>query len=69
MPVLIPSSHLHVDLPNGLYPTGFTIKIINEFVLVPIRAACPTHSGFDHPNNVCEDREAHYYPQVQTCIV
>jgi hypothetical protein len=32
-PILILSSHIHMDLPNGLFPTGYAKK---DFALSPI---------------------------------
>ena len=37
--ILILSSHLHLDLPSGLFPSGFPLYTSP----LPIRATCPTH--------------------------
>jgi len=29
--------------PCGLFPAGFPIKILNAFLIVPMRVACPAH--------------------------
>ena len=40
---LILSSHLHMSLPNGLFPSGLTTKTLYMPLLAPIHATCPTH--------------------------
>ena len=41
--VLILSTHLHVGLPSGLFPSGFPTKILHTTISTPIRATCPAH--------------------------
>jgi hypothetical protein len=41
--ILIPSSHLHLGLPSGLFPSGFPAKTFYTFLSSPIRATCPAH--------------------------
>jgi hypothetical protein len=41
--VLILSSHLRLDLPNGLFLLGFPNVIFYAFIFSPMRAICPTH--------------------------
>jgi hypothetical protein len=36
-------SHLLLGLPSGLFPTGFSTKILNVFIISPMRATCPAH--------------------------
>jgi hypothetical protein len=33
-------SELHLDLPNGIISVGYLAKIINEFLIWAIQAAC-----------------------------
>jgi len=41
--ILILSTHLRLDLPNGLFPSGFPIKTLYTALSSPIRATCPAH--------------------------
>jgi hypothetical protein len=41
--ILIPFSHLHFDLPSGLFPSGFPTKNLYTFLTSPMRATCPAH--------------------------
>jgi hypothetical protein len=36
-------SHLRLDLPNSLFPSGFPTKILWEFLISPMHASCPAH--------------------------
>jgi hypothetical protein len=40
---LVPSSHLRLGLPNGLFPSGFPAKTLYTFLSSPVRATCPAH--------------------------
>jgi hypothetical protein len=41
--ILIPSSHLRIGLPSGLFPPGFPTKTLYTFHSSPMRATCPAH--------------------------
>jgi hypothetical protein len=41
--ILILSTHLHLGLPSGLFPSGFPTNILYSFRFSPIRATCPAH--------------------------
>jgi hypothetical protein len=41
--IVILSSHLHLGLPCGLFPSGFPIKTPYKPLHYPIRATCPAH--------------------------
>jgi hypothetical protein len=40
---LVLSFHLSLDLPSGLFPSGFPAKSLNTPLLSPIRTTCPAH--------------------------
>jgi hypothetical protein len=41
--ILIPSSHLRLVLPSGLYPSGFPTKTFYTFLTYLMHATCPAH--------------------------
>jgi hypothetical protein len=41
--IMIPSYHLRLDLPSGLFPLGFPSKNLYTFLSSPMRATCPAH--------------------------
>ena len=41
--ILILSSHLRLDLPNGLFPSGFPTRTLCTTLPSPIRSTCPAH--------------------------
>ena len=46
------SSHLRLGLPSGLFPSGFPAKTLYTPHLPIMLNARPSHSRFDHPNNI-----------------
>ena len=36
-------SHLHLDLPKGLFPVGLPVRILKAFLLLSTLPTCPAH--------------------------
>jgi hypothetical protein len=41
--ILILSSYLYLSVLSGLFPSGFTTKILYANLICPMHATCPTH--------------------------
>jgi hypothetical protein len=41
--ILIPSSHLCLGLPSGIFPSGFPTKTLYNFLSSPMRATRPAY--------------------------
>lgn len=37
------STHLHQDLPSGIFHLGSLTKMLQVFIIIPLHAACPIH--------------------------
>jgi hypothetical protein len=46
--IFILFTHLRLGLPIGLFPSGFLIRILYEFLFYPMRATCTGHLIFLH---------------------
>jgi len=43
IPILILSPHVYLGLLSGLFPSGFLIKILYAFLIIPMHATYSTH--------------------------
>jgi hypothetical protein len=51
--ILILCTHLRLNLPSGLFPSGFLTKILYSFLFSTIRVTCPSHPPWlDHSNYI-----------------
>ena len=41
--ILLLSSHIHLGLPSGLFPSGFPTKTLYALLLSPTRGTCPAY--------------------------
>ena len=65
--ILILSSNLCLDLPNGLFPSGLPTKTLYAHIFYPHTCYMtrPSHSPFDHPNNIWWGQQVTKFPIMQ----
>jgi hypothetical protein len=68
--ILILSTHLRLDLPSDLFPSGFPTNILYAFLFSPfLLHACPSHPPWlDHSNYTWRKVKVMKYTKTLTCV-
>jgi hypothetical protein len=57
--ILILSSHLHLRIQSGLFPSDFRTKIVYTFLFALVHATCPVHPTEADIRKLCFTKKAH----------